>query len=79
MSFMDQGADRPAPTEPAMQAVYKETARGCVCKLIPSEDAVPEGWTSDPAEAGWTGDVAPLVANVDDEAPVEAPAKKKKG
>jgi hypothetical protein len=76
---MDQGADKPAPKEDAMQAVYRESARGCVCKLIKADEAIPDGWTSDPAEAGWTGDTAPLVANVDDEAPVEAPAKKKKG
>jgi hypothetical protein len=76
MAFLDQGADKPAPKEEALQAVYKETPRGCVCKLIKADEAVPDGWVSNPSEAGWTGDVAPLMANIEDEAPVKA---KKKG
>lgn len=77
MSFIDQGAGRPAIEAVPMRAVYKRTSRGFVCKTVEDTDPFtpPAGWSASHAELGWNDDPI-LVANLDDEAE-EAPAPKR--
>lgn len=76
MSLIDQATREVAAPEPTV-AVYRRSARGLVCKVLPLTDgfAVPEGWEATPPDRN--GDEPILTATSDDE-PAPAPKKTRK-
>lgn len=75
MTLIDQATNEQVAVELAV-AIYRRSARGLVCKVVPLTEGfvVPEGWTDTPA--GREGDEPILQATVDDEPPAPKKAKK---
>ena len=75
MTLIDQATNEQVAVELAV-AIYRRSARGLVCKVVPLTEGfvVPEGWASTPA--GRVDDEPILQANEDDEPPAPKKARK---
>ena len=75
MTLIDQATNEQVAVELAV-AIYRRSARGLVCKVVPLTEGfvVPEGWADTPA--GRVDDEPILQANTDDEPPAPKKARK---
>lgn len=76
MTLIDQATNEQVAVELAV-AIYRRSARGLVCKVVPLTEGfvVPEGWADTPA--GRVDDEEILQATPEDEPPA-APKRAKK-